>query len=73
MARFRKADPIPVPEIVIPVVIAQQIACMGLTSASTPRETAVRDLALIAFSYILQVGDYTQISAITVLVQFNLG
>ena len=59
-AGFKRDDPIPVPEIAVPVSVPEECAKMGLTSAATEKEKAVGDLAIIAFFYLLRVGEYTQ-------------
>ena len=59
-AGFRREDPLPVPEIAIPVGIAHQVVCIGLVEGATPKETMVGDLTLVAFYYLLQVGEYTR-------------
>ena len=59
-AGFRREDPIPLPEIAVPVSVPQFMAKMGLSPSATPKEQAVGDLALIAFFYLLRVGEYTQ-------------
>ena len=59
-AGFRKEDPLPVPQLAVPVSVPQQIAKLGLHSAATPKEQAVGDLALIAFYYLLRIGEYTR-------------
>ena len=59
-AGYRKEDPLPMPEISIPVGVPEQIAYIGLHSAATQKEKAVGDWALISFYYILCMGEYTQ-------------
>ena len=73
-AGFRRADPLPQPELAVPVSVPQAVASLGLHSASTPKEQAVGDLTLIAFFYLLRVGEYTQKSkkSNTRTVQFRL-
>jgi len=48
-ADFRPEDPLPVPEIEIPVGIAQQVTYIGLVEGDTTKETTVGDLTLVAF------------------------
>ena len=57
---FRREDPLHIPEIAIMVGVAQQVACIGLVDGATPKETTVGYLTLIAFYYLLRVGDYTR-------------
>ena len=73
-AGFRRADPLPKPELAVPVSVPQAVAALGMHSAATPKEQAVGDLTLIAFFYLLRVGEYTQKSkrANTRTVQFRL-
>ena len=59
-AGFRRDDPIPVPEIAVPVAVPEQCAMAGLSAAATPKDKAIGDLALISFFYLLRVGEYTQ-------------
>jgi len=59
-AGFRREDPLPVLEIAILVGVAHQAACIGLVDGATPKETTVGDLTLIAFYYLLRVGEYTK-------------
>jgi len=59
-AGFRKKAPLPVPELAVPVVVPYQCALLGLRKGATPKKTAICDLALISFFYLLSVGKYTQ-------------
>ena len=58
----------------MPVTVPHQCACVGLSDAATAKETAVGDLALISFFYLLRVGEYTQKQwkASTHTIQFRL-
>ena len=58
-AGFRKSDKLPVPEIAIPVGVPDQMATVGMAPIASPREQAVGDFGLIAFYYLLRVGEYT--------------
>jgi len=60
VAGFRREDDAPIPEIAVPVSVPNQWAVVGMNSAARPREQAVGDLSLIAFYYLLRVGEYTQ-------------
>ena len=73
-AGFRRDDPLPVPEIAVPVSVPEQCAAVGLSSAATPKDNAVGDLALISFFYLLRVGEYTRKSkkGNTRTIQFRL-
>jgi len=57
---FTKMDPIPVPQVAVPVSVPEQVALWGLQKDATPKEAAIGDLALISFYYLLRVGGYTQ-------------
>ena len=59
-AGFRKNDKLPVPELAVPVGVPEQMANVGLLSGATPKEQAMGDFGLIAFYYLLRVGEYTQ-------------
>ena len=59
-AGFMKIDPLPVPELVVPVAVPQQYDLLGLRSGATRKKNAVSDLALISFFYLLRVDEYTQ-------------
>ena len=50
----------PVAQLAIPVAVPEQMGMIGLASDATPKEQAVGDLGLIAFYYLLRVGEYTQ-------------
>ena len=58
MEGFRRADPIPVPELAVPVAVAEWLGRYG-QSASLPSEQAKGDLGVIAFFFLLRVGEYT--------------
>ena len=57
---FRREDKASVAQLAVPVAVPQQMAIVGLASGATERESAVGDLGLIAFYYLLRVGEYTQ-------------
>ena len=58
MEGFRRADPIPVPELAVPVAVAEWFGRYGW-SATLPSEQAKGDLGVIAFFFLLRVGEYT--------------
>ena len=58
-AGFRKNDNLPVPEIAIPVAVPEQMATVGMAPSASSKEQAVGDFGLIAFYYLLRVGEYT--------------
>jgi len=59
-AGFTREDKFPVPQIVVPVVVPQQMTLVGIATDATAKEQAVGDLGLVAFFYLLRVGEYTQ-------------
>ena len=58
MEGFRRADPIPVPELAVPVEVAWWFGNLG-QNASGEATRAVGDLDMVAFFYLLRVGEYT--------------
>lgn len=59
LAGFGQADPLPVPELAIPVAAVEKVGEWGQATGATEKEKAVGDLAIIAFYYLLRVGEYT--------------
>jgi len=59
-AGFRKDDKLPVAELAVPVAVPEQMASIGILKGATPKEQAMGDFGLIAFYYLLRVGEYTQ-------------
>ena len=55
---MRRADPIPVPELAVPVEVAWWLASFA-GGASCARHNAIGDLGIIAFFFLLRVGEYT--------------
>lgn len=55
---YRRNDPIPVPEIAIPVNVPNQVYAVGKEESSNKKDKAVGELSLIAFYYLLRVGEY---------------
>ena len=47
------------PQIAVPVVVLQHMALVGMATDATSKEQVVRYLGLIAFFYLLCVGEYT--------------
>ena len=62
---FRRQDPPATPQLAIPVAVPEQCYNRGYKSSSY-KEQAIGDLALIAFYYLLRVGEYTKPKFITV-------
>ena len=59
-AGFEREDEAPVPELAVPVGVPNQCVTVGQCSAASPKDQAIGDLVLIAFYYLLRVGEYTQ-------------
>ena len=60
MEGFRWADPIPVPELAVPVVMAEWMGRYA-RDATLSGKQAKGDMGIIAFFYLLQVGEYTSL------------
>ena len=58
-AGYRKEDPPPVPELAVPVQLVNQIYDQLSGPGTSPKQHAVADLCIIAFYYLLRVGEYT--------------
>ena len=58
MEGFRRTDPIPVPELAVPVAVAEWMGRYA-RDATLPGERAKGDMGIIAFFYLLRVGEYT--------------
>ena len=73
-AGFRKEDPIPVPEIAVPVTVPNHVWSTRHHAAATHHDRTVGDLTLIAFYYLLRVGEYTskRTNRVSRTVQFRL-
>jgi hypothetical protein len=56
---WRKTDGPVLKKLPVEVDIPEYLVQRGLHPAASPRETAVGDLALIAFYYLLRIGEYT--------------
>ena len=55
---FRRGDPIPVPELAVPVAVAEWFAAKA-RDATSAEVAATGDLGVVAFFYLLRVGEYT--------------
>ena len=55
---YRRADPIPVPELAVPVAVAEWFAAQA-REATLAKAAAKGDLGVVAFFYLLRVGEYT--------------
>ena len=58
MKGFRRADPIPVPELAVPVAVAERMGRYA-RDATIPGKQAKGDMGIISFFYLLRVGKYT--------------
>ena len=56
---YRREDPPSTPQLAVPVQISEECQCAGYIS-NNPLKKAVRDLVIIAFYYLLRVGEYTK-------------
>ncbi len=55
---MRRDDPPSVPQLAVPVAVPEKVAIDAYTT-SCPKQQAIGDLAIIAFYYLLRVGEYT--------------
>ena len=55
---YRRTDKAPVPKLAVPVKVVNHLRAKS-TIKNDPKTTAVADLCLIAFYYLLRVGEYT--------------
>ena len=56
---WERDDPPPVKKLPVEVDVPELLALIGCTQSASEREKAVGDLALVAFYYLLRVGEYT--------------
>ena len=56
---FNRTDPPPTPQIAVPVAVIKECLNIG-TMSNSPITQAQGDLAVIAFFYLLRVGEYTK-------------
>ncbi len=56
---YRRQDPPPQAKLAVPVTVPHWAVDHGLAKGSTPKQQAAGDLTLIAFYYLLRVGEYT--------------
>ena len=59
MSGFRKDDPATVKKLPVEVDIPEYLASFGRRQDSSARDCAIGDLTLIAFYYLLRIGEYT--------------
>lgn len=60
---FRKSDPPTVKKLPVEVDVVELLVSMGAEDSATLTQQTTGDLALIAFYYLLRVGEYTMKSA----------
>jgi hypothetical protein len=57
---YRRDDPPPVPQLAVPIIVPQHCFQAALLHKDNPKIMAIGSLTIIAFFYLLQVGEYTQ-------------
>ena len=62
---YRREDPPPVPQLALPIIVPEELLKRGKESKNTTTQ-AIGDLTLIAFYYLLRVGEYTKPRMVTV-------
>ena len=78
---YRRQDPPPIPQLAVPVLVAESCYETGNQKNATPRMRATGELSIIAFYFLLRIGEYTMPSRIherwdnrlTRTVQFTVG
>jgi hypothetical protein len=56
---YRRQDPPAVPQLAVPVTVPNMCLAMGYKTTDTKKQ-AIGDLAIMAFYYLLRVGEYTK-------------
>lgn len=56
---FRRIDPLPSPELAVPVEVAWWLSDFGTCDAASEKNKAAGDLGNIAFYFLLRVGEYS--------------
>ena len=59
LAAYRREDPPPIPQLAAPVTLVNKVVDQLTGPGTTPKQHATADLCLIAFYYLLRVGEYT--------------
>ena len=59
LCRWAKEDPPTQKQLPVEVDVPEYLASMATLPLATPLDQAIRDLALIAFYYLLRIGEYT--------------
>ena len=57
---MRREDPPAVPQLALPVAVVIKLYNLSCTPVATPRLKTICNLAIIAFYYLLRVGEYTK-------------
>ena len=57
---YRREDLPPQPQLSLPVTVAEEIMSSGCLPKTTPVEADTGELGLVAFHYLLRVGEYTK-------------
>ena len=76
IAVYRRGDPPPTIQLVVPVSVAEYMLITGNCKNSNARGQAIDELALIVFYFILRVGEYTSTELSktkTSTIQFTVG
>jgi hypothetical protein len=56
---YKQLDPAPRPQVALPVVAIEAAAAAGLSPSADPKSQAIADLIILAFFFLLRVGEYT--------------
>jgi hypothetical protein len=62
---FRRQDPAAIPQIAVPIAVPTQ-ALKTAQASPCPKRQAIGDLCIIAFFYLLRVGEYTKPKFVTI-------
>ena len=57
---MRRLDPPPVPQLAVPIAVVIQAYTAAYCTTTTNRIRAIADLIIIAFYFLLRVGEYTR-------------
>ena len=60
MEGMRKQDPPPVPQLAVPITVVSNIFTAAYAQQTTEKLRAIADLIIIAFYFLLRVGEYTR-------------
>ena len=56
---YKRQDPPPEPKLAVPVAVPNEMYRIGYTGKTTERQKCIGDFGIIAFYYLLRVGEYT--------------